>query len=414
MIITLKGANFASSNIGTLSTWTISRVLGSGATYNGVTHVDKNATFSATVTIATGYELGSAGVTVTMGGTAVTSGVTTSGNVITISIGSVTGNVVIKVPTINTATGEEGGGANDDTTVTGFTAQSLNLDTSAWACSTVSADGKGSVKEGSSTKRLTYNQVFDVPESGRIKITCADNYQWGIRSGLTENDMPNNQFWLNNGDELEIASSGAPSKFMLIFRKSSIGGSEAPFSRMEDATILETISKSDIAAINPTLYYADSHSAAFDTSDYKLVLTPDTTASKWALATVSDSGIGTDGSNQNRLTYTTILDATQFQENQVIGVTCADGYQWAVRVSADGGTTYPNNCYWYNSGTFIRTGYAGTKPSDTAGDKATNYILVFRKCKERNGGYSSSNDNQFTGKTEAANIGAKVYTAKAY
>lgn len=108
MIITIKGSRpdiFKDSNIGTLSTWTISRVLGDGATYNGVTYVDKNAAFNATVTIADGYEIGSAGVTVTMGG--VGQAYTINGNVITISIASVTGNVVIKVPTKNTATGEE-------------------------------------------------------------------------------------------------------------------------------------------------------------------------------------------------------------------------------------------------------------------------------------------------------------------
>jgi hypothetical protein len=110
MIITLTGANFSANNIGTLSTWTISRVLGDGATYSGDTYVDKGAALNATVTIASGYELGSAGVTVTMGGNAVTSGITTSGNTITIKINAVTGNVVIKVPTKNTATGEEGGG----------------------------------------------------------------------------------------------------------------------------------------------------------------------------------------------------------------------------------------------------------------------------------------------------------------
>lgn len=113
MIITLKGASFADSNIGTLSTWTISRVLGDGATYNGVTYVDKDAALNATVTIDEGYEIGSAGVTVTMGGETHSDAATTSsdGKTITISIASVTGNVVIKVPTKNTNTGEEDGGS---------------------------------------------------------------------------------------------------------------------------------------------------------------------------------------------------------------------------------------------------------------------------------------------------------------
>lgn len=107
MIITLKNANFSNSNIGTLSAWRITRSLGTGATYEGVTSVDKGASFSATVTIAEGYELGSAGVVVTMGGVALSSGVTVSGNTITIAITSVTGNVLIKVPTVSTATGDE-------------------------------------------------------------------------------------------------------------------------------------------------------------------------------------------------------------------------------------------------------------------------------------------------------------------
>ena len=117
MIITIKGSSpdiFKDSNIGTLSTWTISRVLGDGATYNGVTYVDKNAALNATVTIAEGYELGTAGVTVTMGGSPVSSGVTVDGQTVTISIGSVTGNVMIKVPTKNTATGGESGGSGDN------------------------------------------------------------------------------------------------------------------------------------------------------------------------------------------------------------------------------------------------------------------------------------------------------------
>lgn len=106
MIITLKGADFSTNNIGTLSTWAISRVLGNGATYSGSSYVEKGVALNATITIANDYEISSAGVTVTMGGAAVTSGITVNGNTITISIASVTGNVVIKVPTVNINTGE--------------------------------------------------------------------------------------------------------------------------------------------------------------------------------------------------------------------------------------------------------------------------------------------------------------------
>lgn len=110
MIITLKNADFSLSNIGTLSTWRIARSLGAGATYEGPTSVDKSAAFSATVTLAEGYEIGTAGVSVTMGGVALSGVHSISGNVITITIASVTGNVLIKVPTVNTSTGEEDSG----------------------------------------------------------------------------------------------------------------------------------------------------------------------------------------------------------------------------------------------------------------------------------------------------------------
>lgn len=108
MIITLIGANFANSNIGTLSTWRISTVLGAGASSsNSATSVDResNTGYTTTITIAEGYELGAAGITVTMGGVDITS-TAVSGLTITIPT-KVTGNVVIKVPTKNTATGEE-------------------------------------------------------------------------------------------------------------------------------------------------------------------------------------------------------------------------------------------------------------------------------------------------------------------
>ena len=88
MIITLKGADFSASNIGTLSTWRITRSLGTGATYDGPVSVDKGAAFNATVTIAEGYELGTAGVTVTMGGNVV-SVATVNGNTIIITFTSI-------------------------------------------------------------------------------------------------------------------------------------------------------------------------------------------------------------------------------------------------------------------------------------------------------------------------------------
>lgn len=99
MIIKLKNADFSANNIGSLSTWTITKVLGSGATYDGPLYVDKDAAFNATVTISESYKLGDAGVVITMGGNEVSNAFVVNDNTISISIAKVTGNVNIKVPT---------------------------------------------------------------------------------------------------------------------------------------------------------------------------------------------------------------------------------------------------------------------------------------------------------------------------
>lgn len=120
MIITLTGAKFDTNKVGTLSTWAITTRLGTGATYNGVRYVDKNSALNATVTLTEGYDVGSDGVTVTMGGSAVSgaASVSSDGRTVTITIDSVTGNIEIKVPTVNTSTGEEDGGSTETTSYT--------------------------------------------------------------------------------------------------------------------------------------------------------------------------------------------------------------------------------------------------------------------------------------------------------
>lgn len=183
MIITLKGADFSSSNIGTLSTWTISRVLGSGATYSGATYVNKDAAFNATVTIASGYELGTAGVTVTMGGNAVTSGVTVSGSTISIAISKVTGNVVIKVPTVNTTTGGEEDGEEITPPAAGETvalssANMVSQDTNNHLNSTQTI-GNQLVLSNVGTRGI---YVWDIPAYAKVtlKVKGGGNYGMAI------------------------------------------------------------------------------------------------------------------------------------------------------------------------------------------------------------------------------------------
>ena len=98
MIITLKGADFSQSNIGTLSTYSI-RFNSNGIT-NTNTSVDRetNTGYTATITFKENYELNGA-ITVTMGGVDITS---TAVSGLNINIAKVTGNVVITVPAKST------------------------------------------------------------------------------------------------------------------------------------------------------------------------------------------------------------------------------------------------------------------------------------------------------------------------
>ena len=103
MIITIKGADFSSANIGTLSTYIISKSIGSGASFDIPNFVDKNSSVNWVITLNEGYTFGT--YSVTMGGVEVTP--TVVDNVMTISITEVTGNVRIVVATVNENTGEE-------------------------------------------------------------------------------------------------------------------------------------------------------------------------------------------------------------------------------------------------------------------------------------------------------------------
>lgn len=152
MIITLIGADFSKSNIGTLSSWTVLCELGAGATYTGPSSVEKNATFSATVTLNEGYEISSAGITITMGGTALDkSYYSIVDNVITFTVESVTGSIVIKVPTLNTNTGEEDVIPNYIFTITPDPI-SATVTLSATGYSTVSGTGNQSITVADGTE----------------------------------------------------------------------------------------------------------------------------------------------------------------------------------------------------------------------------------------------------------------------
>lgn len=96
MIITIKGADFSSANIGTLSTYIISKSIGRGASYDIPSFVEKNSSVNWVITLGEDYTFGT--YSVTMGGEVVTPSV--NGNEMTIAIANVTGNIRITVATV--------------------------------------------------------------------------------------------------------------------------------------------------------------------------------------------------------------------------------------------------------------------------------------------------------------------------
>lgn len=99
MIITLVKADFSANNIGTLDSFAVLTNFGVGCTYDGPSLVEKGGSLSATITIADNYALTTEGASISMGGVLLTDALTITDNVITISIATVTGNVLITVPT---------------------------------------------------------------------------------------------------------------------------------------------------------------------------------------------------------------------------------------------------------------------------------------------------------------------------
>lgn len=103
MILRILGADFSSANIGTLSTYVISKSIGAGISHNIPNFVDKNSSVTWTLTVAEGYLLGS--YSIIMNGETITPVV--NENTMTITIPNVTSNVRIVITSINENTGEE-------------------------------------------------------------------------------------------------------------------------------------------------------------------------------------------------------------------------------------------------------------------------------------------------------------------
>lgn len=258
MIITIKGANFSTNNIGTLTTWIISKTLGAGATYEGPDFVDRGAALNATVTVAEGYEiLGTPSVS--MGGVALGSGVTVSGNVVTIAIGEVTGNVAINVATKSTAAEPE--------TPSTYTITYVYVDGSGAIvkASTTETVAAGTVKNFATTDSratvdgYTCNSVSptSVTVNGNITVT----YIYTANSGAGDGDTGDSG---NNGavrlvfSEVDNYQSGFVNKRSVLQASDSHYHCSIPAANVQSVTITPLMVQEDSTTVWYVTYKSDA------------------------------------------------------------------------------------------------------------------------------------------------------------
>lgn len=222
MIITISGANFSASNIGTLSTWTVSKSIGAGAEHSIPSYVDKNSAFNYTITLKDGYTFGT--YSVTMGGQKITPTVTETS--ITINIASVTGAIKIEVKTINSSTGEEdkpvtpeepGTGGGSGETPSTITITQSDIVQGGWAYYEPLSP--------SAANRIRTNELIDVTAGSTITVDVPDTLAVAISvlkaDGSTTkdtNDWIYRSLWTDRNTTIDINEDG---KLHFTWKKSN-------------------------------------------------------------------------------------------------------------------------------------------------------------------------------------------------
>lgn len=112
MIITLIKADFSDSNIGSSTTWRITKTLKGVTCSNSATTITKGSTYSATFTVTSGYTFSSA--TVTMGGVDKTSSLVWNNEktsaTLTLATTETSGNIYVTITALsNSGSGDSGG-----------------------------------------------------------------------------------------------------------------------------------------------------------------------------------------------------------------------------------------------------------------------------------------------------------------
>lgn len=328
MIITLKKADFSLKNIGTLTTWSISTSynnsvveITSGSIPSTVDRTS-NTGIQATLTIKEGYELGSAGVTVTMGGSVVTSGITVNGSTITINITSVTGNVTISVPTKSITGGDEP--VEPDTPTSNYTLIHGN---------------KYASGHETNTARASISPLTIIVPKG-VTITNKSTIKWAYYTGVNINHMPSGT-GSGTWDDYKYTGTGA-----------AIGIS---FKKVDDSAFDWSVDST-----NPADYFNVSDeglwngTAEGEEEDPVIPDTPEGTLGDITTLTLVNGN--PYGTSEQQVAANRVHSKTALYAPAGTVITCKDTttYKWALRkvksetdiTSAEGVTSYKPDSVW--------------------------------------------------------------------
>ena len=191
MIITLKGADFSNSNVGTLDTWLITKSLKGVTTTSTVTSVDKGGSYTATFKVTDGYELYSEYIT--MGGVDIGNNLVwnTDGTEATLTISKVTGNVYINI-VATSISGEDSGIADGKIY--------LDLSGITWTQGHYDANGNATGTSNSMYEYRIGSNVIEIPEAARGKklyFELNDDFEINFRSGTGSNPYRDNYYYIS-------------------------------------------------------------------------------------------------------------------------------------------------------------------------------------------------------------------------
>lgn len=350
MILTIKGADFSGSGLGTNTSVNISY---KGNVTGTPGYIEKNTQLTSTITIKTGYTYNSI-TSVTVGGSTITGyTATNNGNgtvTLTIPANLITGKVVINVSTTATGGGETGGGSEGDSEQpgTGETQYYTLTHGNDYNASFVDSKTRVSI------------QPYTITVPTGVTITPKDGYLWAWMNNVNPDDMPSGSGGTWCGDT--YTGTGKP--IGITFKKSD--DSEFDFS-------IDSIYASDYFDVSDSSIWIVDNSTPSEPSEPSEPTGENTDLSTLTLQHGNPFGTveqQSDTTRANSITNAYLTEGTT--------ITLKDNvtYKWALKkVTTETGKTVDST---FNSGNYVPDSVWTTKKSYTI-TKSGYYRIILLK-----------------------------------